>query len=82
MTHTSGPINELDKVWNGSLTAAQIYYHPVTTFDAFLTYKFREDADLNLSVENITDRYYLDPLAQSFMPAPGRTVRASLAMKF
>lgn len=82
MTHTSGPTSELNKAWNGSMTSAQIHYRPVTTFDTFLTYKLREDAELNLSVENIANRYYLDPLSQSSMPAPGRTVRGSLSMKF
>lgn len=82
MTYTSGPTEKLDKPWHKSRTTEQLYYHPVTVFDAFLTYKLREDAVLNASVENITGRYYLDPLAQSNMPAPGRTVRASLTMKF
>lgn len=81
MTYTSGPVEKLEQPWQNTI-AAQVYYHPVAVFDAFLAYELREDAVLNLSVENLTDRYYLDPLAQSLMPAPGRTFRAGLTMKF
>ncbi|RDL49689.1 putative TonB-dependent receptor [Ensifer sp. M14] len=82
MTYTSGPVEKLDQPWQKNVTAAQVFYHPVAVFDAFMAYELREDAVLNLSVENLTDRYYLDPLAQSLMPAPGRTFRAGLTMKF
>ncbi len=82
MTYTSGPREKLDKPWQSSDTTPQIYYHPVAVFDAFLSYKIREDAVFTASVQNITDRYYLDPLAQSFMPAPGRTFRTGLTIKF
>ncbi|GEM_PF-4851890 len=37
---------------------------------------------VSLSVQNLTNRYYLDPLAQSFMPAPGRTVRIGMQTRF
>ncbi|MBB6261854.1 hemoglobin/transferrin/lactoferrin receptor protein [Paenochrobactrum gallinarii] len=82
MTYTSGPVEKNDKPWQIGATTPQILYKPVTLFDAFVTYKLREDAVINASVQNITNRYYLDPLAQSFMPAPGRTFRAGLTMKF
>jgi hemoglobin/transferrin/lactoferrin receptor protein len=82
MTHTSGPTEKMDKPWQDSATTPQLVYHPVTVFDAFLTYKMNDNAVLNASVDNITDRYYLDPLAHSFMPAPGRTFRAGLTFKF
>jgi hemoglobin/transferrin/lactoferrin receptor protein len=82
MTYTSGPTETIDKPWQSSDTTPQLYYHPVTVFDAFVSYKLREDTILNASVQNITDRYYLDPLAQSYMPAPGRTFRAGLTVKF
>ena len=57
-------------------------YRAVTLYDLFLTYKVLEHAELNLSVQNLTDRYYLDPLAQSFMPAPGRTWRLGVQARF
>jgi hemoglobin/transferrin/lactoferrin receptor protein len=82
MTYTGGPTEKLDETWNGEVTTLQLYYEPVTTFDLFATYRLRENAELRASIDNVTDRYYLDPLAQSLMPAPGRTFRANLTMKF
>ncbi len=82
MTHTSSPTEKIDQPWQDSATTPQLLYKPVTLFDAFVSYKLREDAILNASVQNITDRYYLDPLAQSYMPAPGRTYRAGFTVKF
>lgn len=82
MTYTSGPTETIDKPWQTGATTPQIIYKPVTLFDAFVSYKLREDAVLNASVQNIGNRYYLDPLAQSFMPAPGRTYRAGFSVKF
>ncbi|WP_232060815.1 TonB-dependent receptor [Metapseudomonas otitidis] len=82
MTHTSGPTAQLDKPWQTGATTPQIDYRAVTLYDLFLTYKVLEHAELNLSVQNLTDRYYLDPLAQSFMPAPGRTWRLGVQARF
>lgn len=82
MTHTSKPTEKLDQAWNGNVTTLQMYYAPVTTFDLFATYKLRDNVLLQASINNVGDRYYLDPLAQSFMPAPGRTFRASMTVKF
>ncbi|WHS30520.1 TonB-dependent receptor [Brucella sp. NM4] len=82
MTYTSGPTEEITEPWQTGATTPQLVYQPVAIFDAFMSYKLRDDAILNASVQNITDRYYLDALAQSFMPAPGRTYRAGLTVKF
>lgn len=82
MTHTSGPTAQLDKPWQTGATTPQIDYRAVTLYDLFLTYKVLEHAELNLSVQNLSDRYYLDPLAQSFMPAPGRTWRLGVQARF
>lgn len=82
MSYTSGPTETLDQPWNKGRTADQLEYKAVTIVDAFMSYEIRENAVFNASVSNLTDRYYLDPLAQSYMPAPGRTFRAGLTMKF
>ena len=82
MTYTSGPTEEITEPWQTGATTPQLVYQPVAIFDAFMSYKLRDDAILNASMQNITDRYYLDALAQSFMPAPGRTYRAGLTVKF
>jgi len=82
LTHTSGPTAEMKQEWQVSATTPQLYYHPVTLVDAFASYQFNDHAQLNASITNLTDRYYLDPLAQSFMPAPGRTFRLGFASQF
>ena len=58
------------------------YYYADTIVDLFGTYNFSEDAVLNFSVENVGDRYYLDPMSTDIVPSPGRTFRAGLSMRF
>lgn len=82
MTYSSGPTATADKPWQASFTSPQIEYRSVQLYDLFLNYKLFENTVVNASVQNLTDRYYLDPLAQSFMPAPGRTLRVGMQMKF
>ncbi|WP_041652608.1 TonB-dependent receptor [Achromobacter xylosoxidans] len=82
MTYTSGPTAKADKPWQTGATTPQLVYHQVTLFDLFLNYKLREHTVVNVSLQNLTDRYYLDPLAMSFMPAPGRTLRVGLQTRF
>jgi len=82
VTHTTGPTEKITQECQVFATTPQIYDHPVTLLDAFLSYQFNEHASLNVSMTNITDRYYLDPLAQSFMAAPGRTSRLGFITQF
>lgn len=82
ITYTSGPTVTADKPWQTGATTPQLNYREVALVDLFLNYKLQEDASLNVSLQNLTDRYYLDPLAQSFMPAPGRTLRVGVQAKF
>ncbi|MFO2464417.1 TonB-dependent receptor [Pseudomonas sp. 15FMM2] len=81
-TYTSGPTATANKTWQTGATTSQLVYHQVALFDLFLNYKFMEHTNLSVSLQNLTDRYYLDPLAQSFMPAPGRTLRMGLETRF
>ncbi|AOA59809.1 hypothetical protein BFG52_00780 [Acinetobacter larvae] len=82
MTQTSGPIANLNKRWQAQTTTFQIYYEPVRIFDVFANYQLKESLAVNFSIDNLTDRYYLDPLAQSYMPAPGRSYRLGASFKF
>jgi hemoglobin/transferrin/lactoferrin receptor protein len=61
---------------------APIYWKPYTLVDLFASYKVNDAATLDLNVENLTDRYYVDPLSLALMPSPGRTLRASMTVKF
>lgn len=61
---------------------APVYYAENVIVDIFGSYEFSETSKLDFSVENITDRYYLDPLAGGLVPAPGRTIRVGFTAKF
>lgn len=82
VTHTSGPTVTADKTWQTGASASQLVYREVTLFDLFFNYKWQEHTNLNVSLQNLTNHYYIDPLAQSFMPAPGRTLRIGVQTKF
>ncbi|CAI9003958.1 hemoglobin/transferrin/lactoferrin receptor protein [Pseudomonas chlororaphis] len=81
-TYSSGPTVKADENWQTGATTPQLVYREVALFDLFLNYKLKEHTQLSVSLQNLTDRYYLDPLAQSFMPAPGRTLRVGVVTKF
>lgn len=57
-------------------------WNPVLVVDAYASYKVNENLQLELVGTNITDRYYLDPLTRSSLPAPGRTVKLGLKASF
>jgi len=63
-------------------TNSATYWPGAAIVDLFGSYKINDNANLDFSVENIADRYYLDPIATSAVPAPGRTFRASLTAKW
>lgn len=57
------------------------YWLPYTTVDAFATYKIDDNFTFDLKAENLFDRYYVDAL-DGWMPAPGRTIRSTLTIRF
>ena len=57
-------------------------WQPVFLVDAYMNYKVNENLALSLSATNLTDRYYLDPMTRSSMPAPGRTIKFGLTSTF
>lgn len=82
MVYNSAPTAKLDKSWNDGITTNQMYYRKSAIFDLFASFEIVKGTQLDFSVQNLTNVYYLDPLAQSFMPAPGRTLRTGLTVKF
>jgi hemoglobin/transferrin/lactoferrin receptor protein len=54
----------------------------IITFDAYARFRINERFSAELAGTNLNDRYYMDPLSRSMMPAPGRTVRLSLTGRF
>jgi len=82
VVHNAGPISKLDKEWNVGLSAIQQLYRPTTLVDVFASWSFNDQLSVEANVDNLTDRYYLDPLALGVMPAPGRTARLALTWKY
>lgn len=54
----------------------------IITFDAYARFRLNERFSAELAGTNLNDRYYMDPLSRSMMPAPGRTVRLGLTGRF
>ncbi|AOA59518.1 TonB-dependent receptor domain-containing protein [Acinetobacter larvae] len=80
-SYSAGPKNTLNKPWQTGATTPQMKYESVHLIDLFADYQINPHIALNFSIQNITNRYYLDPLALSYMPAPGRTMSLGLQLK-
>lgn len=65
------PLNNSPMRWNSVFVA-----------DAYIAYQIDKDMSVELLATNILDEYYIDPLARSMMPAPGRTLRLSFTSHF
>ncbi len=59
-----------------------MHWTPTFTADLYTSYQINRSTNIELLVTNLTDRYYIDPLTRSMMPAPGRTLRLSLSSQF
>ncbi|TCP94724.1 hemoglobin/transferrin/lactoferrin receptor protein [Cricetibacter osteomyelitidis] len=66
-----------DAIWNRPMS-----WQPVLTVDAYIKYQFSPNLIMELVGTNLTDRYYLDPMTRSMIPAPGRTIKLGLTAKF
>ncbi|PHM39049.1 TonB receptor-related protein [Xenorhabdus mauleonii] len=63
-------------------TLVHVEWKPYTTIDLFMKYQINKNVKLHMGIDNVTDVYYLDPLAMGLMPGPGRTFRTNLTVKF
>ncbi|MBN7769979.1 TonB-dependent receptor [Marinobacter daepoensis] len=57
------------------------YWNEIMVFDAFLSYQVNRQFQVDFGVNNVTDEYYLDPLARTTLPAPGRTFKLGVTFK-
>lgn len=57
-------------------------WQPVAVWDAYLRYKIGQNLTAELVGSNLTNRYYLDPMSRSYLPAPGRTIRIGITGKW
>lgn len=88
MVYHSSAENEEEAKWIASgVTGAEAFgrpyrWHPIWVFDAYASYQVTENLDVDVGVNNITNRYYIDPLARAMLPAPGRTMKLALTARF
>ncbi|MDN3380584.1 MULTISPECIES: TonB-dependent receptor [unclassified Pseudoalteromonas] len=59
-----------------------VLWHSYNLLDIYASYKFNDNTTIDFTIDNITDRYYLDALSLGLVPAPGRTARLSLTLQF
>ncbi|KAB0542080.1 TonB-dependent receptor [Kerstersia gyiorum] len=50
--------------------------------DIYARYQYSEAVSVDFNIDNLTDRYYVDPLSLGMVPAPGRTARLGLTLNF
>ncbi|MDM8350538.1 TonB-dependent receptor [Pseudomonas sp. sp1636] len=58
------------------------YWRSVLLHDLYANYQVNKQLAVNLGVTNLTDEYYLDPMAKTLLPGPGRTLTAGLTANF
>ncbi|MFU8926270.1 TonB-dependent receptor [Acinetobacter puyangensis] len=52
------------------------------TVDAYANYKYNDHLSMHMVGTNLGNRYYLDPISRSSVPAPGRTFKLALTYNF
>lgn len=57
-------------------------WHATTLLDAYARYRIGKHIDLNFGVTNLANRYYLDPMSNTPVPGPGRTVTFGIKGRF
>lgn len=60
----------------------QVRWPSARIIDLFGSYEFNEHLTASFSVENLTNRFYVSPLAVAQIPSPGRTARATVTLRF
>lgn len=58
------------------------YWNPILVFDAYASYQVQKNLNVDVAISNLTNQYYLDPMARTSIPAPGRTVRVGMTARF
>ncbi len=54
----------------------------VFTIDAYATYQYSPNLSFEITGSNLLNKYYIDPLTRSGMPAPGRSLRLGVTAQF
>jgi len=84
MTYHSSYENKDEKKMGSRALAYNrpFYWNPIWVFDAYATYRVSDRLSIDLGINNITNRYYIDPMARVSQPAPGRTMKLGLTARF
>jgi len=84
MTYHSAYENKSEKKMGGMELAYNRpnFWNSIWVFDAYATYRVHDKLSIDLGVNNITNRYYIDPMARVSQPAPGRTIKMGLTARF
>ncbi|WP_028615066.1 TonB-dependent receptor domain-containing protein [Halopseudomonas pelagia] len=69
-------------VWFRDGNQDGFYWRSVLLHDLYANFEVNKQLALNLGVTNLTDEYYLDPMAKTLLPGPGRTLTAGLKINF
>lgn len=65
--------------WSPLISA--INWNPYALVDLSGQFQLTDGLSLDMSVDNLTDRYYVEPMSAAYVPAPGRTVRIGVTGK-
>ena len=74
--------HSVSDVWSRAGGQDTFYWRSVLLHDLYANFNVNDAVALNLGVTNVTDEYYLDPMAKTLLPGPGRTVTAGVKIKF
>jgi len=85
MTYHSGYENKDEKKMLDNHVRAfnrPFHWNPILVFDAYATYRVHDKLSIDVGINNITNKYYVDPMARISQPAPGRTIKLGLTARF
>ena len=80
--HVGKPVAKENYKALGASKIWETNWKPYSTLDFYASYKISPNAQLNLSLDNVGDKYYVDALSAGPIPAPGRNVRVGFSAKF
>lgn len=74
--------HSVSDVWFRGGGQDTFHWRSVLLHDLYANFNVNNAVALNLGITNVTDEYYLDPMAKTLLPGPGRTVTAGLKINF
>ncbi len=69
-------------VWFRNGNQDGFYWRSVLLHDLYANLEVNKQLAFNLGLTNLTNEYYLDPMAKTLLPGPGRTLTAGIQINF